>query len=300
MIAKSRMRGSYSHWDFTQLILMFLPMFVAYLIFTVYPVVQGIFYSFTDWNGFASNFHMIGLDNYKTLFTDYATIIPMKNTFIYAFLVTIIQNAIALLAAVVINRELHTKNLLRTLLFIPVVLSPLIVGYIWSYLFTDPIESVGRLLHIDALAYNILGNAAAALYVGVLVSVWKSLGYTMIIYIAALQGISREVYEASYIDGAAGFKKFRYITFPLIAPAFTINMVLVMESAFKQFDLMFALTGGGPGNSSQLISLTIYNESFQFYRAGYGTTMGVILFIIIVLLSLGELSWFRRREENIV
>ena len=299
MFSKKHLGGYYG-WDYTQLILMFLPMFIVYLIFTVYPVVQGIFYSFTDWDGFNSTFHWIGLANYKTLFTDYAVVIPMRNTFIYAFLVTVIQNAIALLAAVAIDRELHTKNLLRTLLFIPVVLSPLIVGYIWSYLFTDPIESVGRLFHIKTLANNILGSSAAALYTGVFVSVWKSLGYTMIIYIAALQGISKDVYEASHIDGAAGFRKFRYITFPLIAPAFTINMVLVMEGAFKQFDLIFALTGGGPGNSSQLISLTIYTESFEFYRAGYGTTMGVILFLVIIVLSIIELMGFRRREENIV
>lgn len=288
------------NWDTSQYVLMLLPMLIAYLVFTVYPVIGGIFYSFTNWNGIDPNFTIVGIDNYKTMLQDFVVLTPLKNSFVYAFLVTILQNVFALALAVAINREIKTKNLLRTLIFVPVVLSSLIVGYIWSYLFTEPLAKLGGALGIVEMKYNLLGNPKTALYTGVFVTIWKSVGYTMIIYIAALQGISQDVYEASLMDGATGFKKFRYITFPLIAPAFTINMVLVMEGAFKQFDLMFALTLGGPGNSSELLSLTIYRESFEFYRAGYGATMGVILFLIIVVLSIVELIGLRRREEIIV
>lgn len=286
--------------DRSQYLIMLLPMLILYLVFTVYPVIQGIFYSFTDWDGINSNFNMIGLDNYKNFFTDFVVLTPLKNTFIYAFFVTILQNICALALALALNQKIKTKNLLRTLIFIPVVLSALIVGYLWSYLFTEPIAQLGDFLGIEAMKYNLLGDPDTSLPAGIFVTVWKGVGYTMIIYLAGLQGVDQEIYEAAMVDGTKGFQRFRYITFPLIAPSFTINMVLVMEGAFKQFDLIFALTLGGPGNSSELLSLTIYRESFEYYRAGYGTTMGVILFLIIVILSLIELVGLRRREDKIV
>ncbi|RHP83113.1 sugar ABC transporter permease [Eisenbergiella sp. OF01-20] len=278
---------------------MFLPMLILFLIFSTYPVVEGVFFSFTDWDGLNPKFNFIGLQNYKTFFHDFVVLKPLYNTFIYAFWVTVIQNICALALALALNQKFKTKNLLRTFIFVPVVLSSLIVGYIWSYLFTEPIAMLGDMLGIEVMKYNLLGNKATSLAAGIFVSVWKGVGYTMVIYLAGLQNIDKEIKEAALVDGAKGFQHFRYITFPLIAPSFTINIVLVMEGAFKQFDLIFALTGGGPGNSSELLSLTIYRESFEFYRAGYGTTMGVILALIIIVLSLFELVVLRKRENNI-
>lgn len=274
-------------------------MLILFLIFSTYPVIEGVFFSFTDWDGLNSKFNFIGLQNYKTFFHDFVVLKPLYNTFIYAFWVTIIQNICALALALALNQKFKTKNLLRTFIFVPVVLSSLIVGYIWSYLFTEPIAMLGDMLGIEVMKYNLLGNKATSLAAGIFVSVWKGVGYTMVIYLAGLQNIDKEVKEAALVDGAKGFQHFRYVTFPLIAPSFTINIVLVMEGAFKQFDLIFALTGGGPGNSSELLSLTIYRESFEFYRAGYGTTMGVILALIIIVLSLFELVVLRKRENNI-
>ena len=279
--------------------IMFLPMLILFLIFSTYPVIEGVFFSFTDWDGLNSKFNFIGLQNYKTFFHDFVVLKPLYNTFIYAFWVTIIQNICALALALALNQKFKTKNLLRTFIFVPVVLSSLIVGYIWSYLFTETIAMLGDMLGIEVMKYNLLGNKATSLAAGIFVSVWKGVGYTMVIYLAGLQNIDKEVKEAALVDGAKGFQHFRYVTFPLIAPSFTINIVLVMEGAFKQFDLIFALTGGGPGNSSELLSLTIYRESFEFYRAGYGTTMGVILALIIIVLSLFELVVLRKRENNI-
>mgnify|MGYP002511673869 CR=1 FL=1 len=282
-----------------QYTVMFLPMLAAYLIFSTYPVFEGVFYSFTNWDGLNSDFDFVGLQNYKTFIHDFVVLTPLRNTFIYAFWVTIIQNICALALALALNQKFKTKNLLRTFIFIPVVLSSLIVGYLWSYLFTEPIAMLGGKLGIEAMKYNLLGNKATALGAGIFVSVWKSVGHTMVIYLAGLQNIDKEVKEAALVDGAKGFKHFRYITFPLIAPSLTINIVLVMEGAFKQFDLIFGLTGGGPGNSSELLSLTIYRESFEYYRAGYGATMGVILALIIIVLSLVELGVLRKREDKL-
>lgn len=294
-----RKKISVSALNILQYGIMFLPMLILFLIFSTYPVVEGVFFSFTDWDGLNPKFNFIGLQNYKTFFHDFVVLKPLYNTFIYAFWVTVIQNICALALALALNQKFKTKNLLRTFIFVPVVLSSLIVGYIWSYLFTEPIAMLGDMLGIEVMKYNLLGNKATSLAAGIFVSVWKGVGYTMVIYLAGLQNIDKEIKEAALVDGAKGFQHFRYITFPLIAPSFTINIVLVMEGAFKQFDLIFALTGGGPGNSSELLSLTIYRESFEFYRAGYGTTMGVILALIIIVLSLFELVVLRKRENNI-
>jgi raffinose/stachyose/melibiose transport system permease protein len=225
-------------------------------------------------------------------------LIPLVNTFIFAFLLTIFQNVLSLATAVAINRKMHTRSLLRTLLFVPVVLSPLIVGYIWSFLFTEPIAQFGKLIGNEYLANNVIGNQRTALFSGVFVGVWRMSGWTMVIYIAALQSVPVELQDAALVDGASGWRRFWHVVFPLIAPALTVNMVVTMQRGFKEFDLMFALTGGGPGNASELISLTIYTESFQYFRAAYGTTMGVVLFLIIIVLSFAQIVLFRKNEER--
>jgi raffinose/stachyose/melibiose transport system permease protein len=283
-----------------QFFLLAAPVLILFAIFVVWPFLGGIFYSLTKWDGIAPTFQFVGLDNFRTLFQDFYVTRPMIQTFIYSFLITIFQNVLSLIMALALNQKLRTKGLLRTLWFIPVVIAPLIVGYIWSFLFTNPIAQLGKALGIEDMANNLLGSRHTALYSGVFVSMWRNAGYTMVIYIAAFQNIPQEIYEAVHVDGARGWRRFWNVTFPLIAPAFTINMVLTMERGFKEFDMMFTLTNGGPENSSELISLTIYRETFEHFRAGYGSAMGVVLFVIIAVLSLVELYFLRRKEEDIV
>jgi raffinose/stachyose/melibiose transport system permease protein len=280
-----------------QFFLLLFPALVMYCVFMVYPVFGGIWYSLTNWDGLSKNYAVVGLKNYADFFSDIIVLRPLTNTFVYAFVLTIAQNIVSLFMAVALNRNIRSKGLLRTLWFVPVVLSPLVVGYIWRYLFTDPIASLGKLFQIDILANNLLGNKDTVLMSAVFVNIWRMAGYTMIIYIAGLQNISPDIIEASRMDGVSGFKKFMYIDFPLIAPAFTVNMVLTLERGFKEFDLIFGLTFGGPGNSSELISLTIYRESFVNFRAGYGSALGVILFVIISVFTLVQLAFLRRNED---
>jgi len=280
-----------------QFLLLLLPAFILYFVFMVYPIFGAIYYSFTNWDGIARIYSLVGLKNYRDFFSDIIVTRPLVNTFVYAFVLTIVQNIVSLFMAVALNRKIKSRGLLRTLWFVPVVLSPLVVGYIWRYIFTVPLEVLGNFLHIDVLANNLLGNYKTVLMSAVFVNIWRMAGYTMIIYIAALQNISTDIIEASRMDGVSGFRKFFSIDFPLIAPAFTINMVVTMERGFKEFDLIFALTFGGPGNASELISLTIYRESFVNFRAGYGSALGVILFVIISVFTLTQLSILRRNEN---
>lgn len=276
-----------------------LPALILYILFVIYPLVDAFHYSLTDWNGVNNNFNFIGLKNYINMFSDAHVMGPLKNTFVYAFLCMILLNILGLIFAVGLDNLTKGKNILRACLFVPAVLSPLIVGYIFSFIFSVPVADLGRNLEIQALANNILGDKRFALIAVVFVTCWKMAGWYMVVYIAGLQSIDASLYEAADIDGATNWEKFWKVTFPLIAPAFTINMVLSIERSFKQYDMVLSLTGGGPGRASELLALTIYNEEFTNKRGGYGCALGIVLFLIIVAVTLFQMKFLRRRENDI-
>lgn len=275
-----------------------LPALALYAVFVVYPLFGGIFYSLTDWDGVRQNFHFIGLKNYLDIMHDSYVLEPLKNTFIYAFFNTIILNILGLLMAIGAESVRRGRNVFRALLYIPSVLSAILVGFVFNFIFDKSLGALGKQLGIEVMANNLLGSKSFALAMGILVTSWKSAGWYMVVYIAGLHNIDQSLYDAASVDGVTGWKRFCYVTFPLLAPSFTINMVLAVERSFKQYDLLYALTGGGPGRASELISMTIYNECFTNKRAGYGTALGIILFLIIVAITLFQMKVLRKREEN--
>ncbi len=274
------------------------PALVFYIIFVVYPLFGGIIYSLTSWDGITSKIKFVGFKNYVELFQDEFVLLPLRNTIIFAFLSMVLLNVLGLLMAIGVE-NVKGKSFYRGLLYIPAVLGSLVVGYIFSFIISEPLSDFGAWIGNATIQNNLLGSKQYALYMGTIVAVWKNAGWYMVVYIAGLQTIDQSLYDAAIIDGATVWKKFRYVTFPLIAPAFTINMILSVERAFKEYDLMFALTGGGPGRSSELVSMTIYNESFTNKRAGYGSALGVILFLLIVIVTMCQLYVLRRRENDI-
>lgn len=280
-------------------ITLYLPAMVMFLTFTVYPLIQAIYCSFTDWDGLSYTYSLIGLDNYKRLFGDGYIWRTISTTFKYTITVTIFQNLLALLMALALNQAFKTRNILRAMVFIPSILSGLIVGYIWSFLYSDPIMKLGKFLSIPLLANNILSSKDFAIFAAAFVTIWRSSGWTMMIYLAGLQSVPRELEEAAEIDGANVWQCLKSITLPILAPAFTINVILTFERGLKDFDSIFALTGGGPGAATMTMAINIYRESFYFSNAGYGASVGVILFIIIVVLSLIQLKYFRKGEEKV-
>lgn len=275
-----------------------LPALALYFVFVVYPLFDGIFYSMTDWDGVRKSFNFIGLKNYVDIMHDQYVLEPMKNTFIYAFFNTVFLNILGLLMAIGAESVRRGRNVFRALLYIPSVLSAILVGFVFNFIFDKSLGALGQKLGIQVMANNLLGSKSFALAMGILVTSWKSAGWYMVVYIAGLHNIDQSLYDAASVDGVTGWKRFRYVTFPLLAPSFTINMVLAVERSFKQYDLIYALTGGGPGRASELISMTIYNESFTNKRAGYGTALGVILFLIIVAITLFQMKVLRKREED--
>ncbi|QEN09437.1 sugar ABC transporter permease [Oceanispirochaeta crateris] len=278
--------------------LMLLPALALFLVFVITPLIGGAFLGFTNWDGVSPALNFVGLKNYVEIFTSETSITPLKNTIVFAFLSTISINVCALAVAVALNRKLHTKKFLRTVFFLPTVLSPLVVGFVFSFIFSVPIADFGKKIGVEVIAYNLIGSSQWALHTAIFTNTWRMLGWYMIIYIAGLQNIPQDLYEACDIDGASAWQRFRGITFPLIAPALTINLVLSVSRAFKEYDLVYALTNGGPGISSQIISMSIYRESFVNRRAGYGSALGIVLFVMILIITLIQINILRKRERN--
>lgn len=294
---KRQLKKSSNH-DIVLESMMILPALVLFLLFVLLPMVGGVFYSVTSWDGLSKTFTFVGAQNYLEIFTNENSIEPLMNTVVYAFFSTLLINTSALLVAVALDRQLKSGNLLRTVYFLPTVLSPLVVGFIFSFIISVPLTDLGKSLGVEVMANNLLGSSSWSLYMGIFVTVWRNMGWYMVIYIAGLQTIPRELYEASDIDGASVFHRFFRITIPLIAPAFTINLVLSVSRAFKEYDMIFALTKGGPGISSTLISMSIYRESFINRRAGFGSALGIVLFVMILLITLVQIYYLRKREKN--
>ncbi|PAD69338.1 glycerol-3-phosphate ABC transporter permease [Bacillus sp. 7586-K] len=276
---------------------MYVPSFVVVFFFIVYPFFNGIQLSFTNWNGFSQTYDFIGFEQYKRLFTDPTTWLVVKNTLLYGIGSTILQNVIGLLYALLLNQSIRMKAVTRTVIYLPVIISPLIMGYIWYFFFAFQGGALNDALQFFAIEkINALGNSDFNTWIIVFVNTYQYVGVAMIIYLAGLQSISSDYYEAAQIDGASPFQQFKQITLPLLMPSITINMVINIIGGLKLFDVIVALTGGGPGNASQSMSTFMYDLYFQRQDAGYAATQGVFMAIIILILSLAALVYFRSKE----
>jgi raffinose/stachyose/melibiose transport system permease protein len=276
---------------------MYLPALVIVCFFIVYPFLNGIRISFTNWNGFSQIYSYIGFDQYKRMLFDPNTWLIVKNTLLYGVGSTILQNIIGLIYALLLNQSIRIKSIARTIIYLPVIISPLIMGYIWYFFFSyqgGALNDVLQVLGFDKI--NALGNPDVNTWLIVFVNTYQFVGIAMIIYLAGLQSISKDYYEAAQIDGATPFQQFKNITLPLLIPSVTINMVLNIIGGLKLFDVIISLTNGGPGNASQSMSTFMYSLYFDKQDAGYAATQGVLMAVIILILSLAALLYFRSKE----
>ncbi len=275
---------------------MVVPAIILFAGLLTYPLLQGIFYTFTNFQGYGE-WRFVGLSNYINLFKDDVIWESYGFTFKYAISATILTNVIALFLAVLLNSRIKAKNGLRALYFLPNILPVLIVSYIFSYLFTNNIPLIGQWLGWEWLSTSLLAQESLAWTAIVFVGVWQGVAFTTIIYLAGLQTVPEEVYEAASLDGASSWRQFRSITFPLIMPFFTINVVLSFKNSLGVFDQVVALTNGGPGTSTQSISFLIFRNGFQGGEFAYQTANGVIYFIILLVLSFAQLKFLQSKER---
>ncbi|MBD7970020.1 carbohydrate ABC transporter permease [Paenibacillus gallinarum] len=278
---------------------MTLPAVVLFFIFMTLPALQGLYYSFTNWNGFGNTYDFIGFKNYVNLFQDSNIGNAYWFTIRFAVVATIFINVISLLIALGLNAKIKFRNFFRAVYFLPNILSILIVGYIFNYLFSNVFPLWGESLGLTALTTNILGSQDLA-WVGVVtVAIWQGIAFNTILYLAGLQTIPTDLYEASQLDGAGKWREFWSITFPLIAPFFTINMVLAMKNSLMVFDLVVAMTNGGPGRATQSIAHLIYTGGFEGGEFAYQSANAIIYFILIAFISIIQLRFLQRRESDV-
>jgi raffinose/stachyose/melibiose transport system permease protein len=272
------------------------PCLLFFVAIVAYPTVQGVYYAFTDWSGLGSDIHFNGLDNFAGLFHNPQTIGALQNTLIMAAVITVVQNVIGLALALGVNTRIKSRNLLRTLLFAPVVMTPIIVGFLWQFLYvpSGPVASLAAKLGLDNL--NILGDPSTAMWGVISVVVWQYAGYSMVIFLAGMQNIPEEITEAAALDGAGSVRRFAYITWPLLRTPTVINLTLSLITSLKLFDQVVATTQGGPGYATQTLSTLLYNEAFLYNRYGYGIALGLIVFVLIAVISFGQMRVFRDRS----
>ena len=274
-----------------------IPCLVLFAAIVAYPTIQGVYYAFTDWSGLGSAIHFNGLSNFLALFSSDQAAGAVWHTLVMALAITVLQNAIGLAVALGLNSRIKSRNVLRTLLFAPVVMTPIIVGYLWQFIFV-PGGPIARLSEVFGFAggINVLGDPTLARWGIVAIAVWQNLGYSMVIYLAGMQNIPAEVLEAAAIDGAGPVKRFVWVTWPLLRTPTLINATLSLIMSLKLFDQVMATTQGGPGNATQTLSTLLYNEAFLYNKYGYGMALGLIAFILIAGISFGQMVLFRERD----
>lgn len=272
-------------------------MAVLFFTFHTIPFLRGVFYSFTDWKGYGE-WNFVGLRNYLHMFVDTDTKSAYIFTAKFAVITTILVNVFSLILACALNAKIKFKNTLKACYFLPYMLGSLIVGFIFNYIFANLVPVVGKALGIASLSTNILGTEYAMWGI-IVVTVWSSCPFNTLIYIAGLQSIDTDVYEAADLDGATGFKRFSRITFPLLAPSFTVNMVLSAKGYLMVYDQIMAMTDGGPGTTTTSIAVLIYKKGFGGGQFAYQSANAVVLFLVVVAVSIFQLRILEKREEKL-
>ncbi len=277
---------------------MLIPVVILFFAFNTLPLIIGAFYSFTNYRGYGS-WDFVGLRNYFDLFTDSRVWNSYLFTFKYAIVGTILVNVISLLMGLALNSKIRFKSTLRGIYFVPNILGGLIVGYIFSFIFTYIIPAVGETFNIEWIQNSILADERFA-WIGVLiVGVWQAVAMNTIIYISGLQTIPEDVYEASRIDGAGKFLTFIKITLPLLMPFISINLVLSTKNMLMVFDQIMSLTKGGPAQSTESISYLIYRNGMDGGQFGFQSANAVIFFILIVTISVIQMRMTGKKEEQL-
>ncbi|SNT06510.1 carbohydrate ABC transporter permease [Actinacidiphila glaucinigra] len=275
------------------------PAMLLFAFVVLVPSARGVYYAFTDWDGLDPNSSFVGFDNFTGLLDDPDAVQAVWHTLLIAVSVTVIQNVFGLLLALGVNSLIKTRNVLRVLLFAPAVITPIVTAYLWRNLL-GPSGAVNSLLGtvgLDSLRQDWLGDPQLALWSVVGVIVWQFGGYSMVIFLAGLQSVPKEVHEAADIDGAGPIRRFWSITRPLLAPAFTINLMLSIIGGIKLFDQVYALTGGGPGHATDTLSTLIYKDAFTLGEFGYSIALAVVLTIIVAVASTGQYLVLARGER---
>ena len=280
--------------------LFYLPAILLFLVFVIYPFIQGIRLSFTNWNGYSQGMKYVGIKNYIRLFQDANVKTALVNTLIYGIMSTVIQNILGLGYAMFLNTKFKGRSLVRTIIYMPVMIAPLIMGYIMYFFFQYDGGAVNDILiALGMQPVDLLVNSNYAIVIIVLVNSLQFVGVAMVIYLAGLQNVPSMYYEAAMLDGATFWERFRHVTLPLLMPAISSSTILNLIGGLKLFDLVMALTSGGPGFSTHSLSTLVTNQYFSAQSAGYASAVGIFSFLLIMIISNVVMGYFDRKEVNV-
>lgn len=280
------------------LMIFVLPALIFYFLFKLEPAIVGFWYSLTSWNGIDPVKKFVGFQNYIEIFTkDGEFWDSIKITLKFVISLVILQNVIALGLAVFIESRRRAKGLFRTLFYMPNMISMIIGGYMWMFIFTKVLFFIADHSVLKFLDQSWVGDPRFSFIAIVIVSIWGGAGYLMVIYIAALQGVPQAMKEAASIDGASVLQSFRHITLPSIRHAITICIFITLSGSFQVFDVVYSLTGGGPGRATYVVAINIFQEAFKNnHRFGYASAKSMILFFIVMVITLIQLVVMRNKE----
>ena len=285
------------------------PALFAFSVVVIIPFIMGIYYSMTDWTAVAGlEVNWIGLENYKNMLSDKAFQYSFIRTFLFTFISVITVNGVAMILAILVTREVKFKSFYRAGFFVPNLIGGLVLGYIWQFIFKSVVPAIGSTVGSSALEdVLILADPELALMGLIMAFTWQYAGYIMMIYVAALLNVPQELIEASEIDGANYWHRFKSITLPMIAQAFTITSFLTLVNSFKQYDIIVALTNGGPSatfrgeivNSTELLAMHIYNVAFKFNNMAEGQARAIVFFVILSVMSMAQVHYNKKKEVEI-
>ena len=268
-------------------VIFILPALIIYLLFSITPFLYTIYYSFTDYTDMNPiNLHFVGLKNYIKVLQTPVMLAAIKNSVIYAILLTGFQTLLGLPLAFVLKQKLKSRNLLRAVFFFPAVFSSLIIGYLWNFIMSSSdFGLINNILHQLGLGTLNFFTSKNALYSVILTQIWQWTGWAMVIFLANLQSISPDLYEAAEIDGANGLKKFMYVTLPLMCPSVKIVIVTGLIGGMKVFDIIYSMTSGGPGDATQTVMTVMMKKGISEGFYSTGSAFGVCFFIIVLAIS---------------
>ncbi len=264
------------------------PALIVYGVFLLYPAIYSIRISFTNWDGLSPVMKFVGLSNYAKMFKDPVMQTAVKNNIIWALVTIIVPMVMGFVLALAVNSKVYFRPFIRTIFYLPAVLPLVGVGTIWNWLFQPGgvINQLLDLVGLGSLQNAWLGDSSTAIWAITIPACWVGTGFPMLLYLAALQGIPSEYYESARVDGASWWQQLRYITLPSLSAAHAIILALSLINAAKVFDLVFAMTNGGPGNATQVMGTWMYFNVFQSYNAGYGTAIAVVITLVAVLIGI--------------
>lgn len=280
--------------------LFLLPALFFFINVVLIPFSLGLYYSFTSWDGIRSETALwVGLENYGRAIGDATFRESFLRSFRYSILQVVFVNLIGFGLALLVTSHLKSKNFLRSVYFLPNLIGGLILGFVWQFIFSKLFVQLGKVLGLETIFFNWLQDERMAFYSLLIVSIWQTAGYTMIIYIAGLQTIPDELIEAAAIDGASSWQVLRSIKLPLLVPTITINLFVTLSNALKQYDINLALTNGGPYGTTELVAMNIFQEAYRYNNFARAQAKAVLFFIVIFIVTLIQLLLTRSKETRL-